>query len=391
MPNPLSSRQRLLTTLEHQEPDRIPRDLGSTQVTGITAGAYRNLRRFLTLPEQPTQWSDVIQQLATPTEDLLQQLGVDTRGLFPLTSANWDVHDKLTDAGDNWEYHDEWHVTHHFPKQHGHWFSMVASPLATVDPAATPASQLDYQWPQAANPARIAGLRRQAESYRDAGKAVVLKGLCAGVFEMSQRLRGMENALMDTALYPEFTDTLAGQIADVKIAFWDMALEQLGDVVDVVFEADDYGSQESQLISPAQFRRLYKPHLRRIMQAIQARAPQAKILFHSCGNVRDIIPDLIEIGVDILNPVHTRATGMEPKQLKRDFGADICFWGGAVDTQGVLPNGTPEEVADDVQRNLEALAPGGGYVFNTIHNIQSEVPPENVMAMWKTLEQFGSY
>ncbi len=387
----MTSRERLLTTLEHREPDRVPLDLASTQVTGIAAIAYRNLRNYLQLPERPTRWADVIQQLALPDVDLLERLEVDTRGLFPLTSANWNVHDQLTDAGDNWQYIDEWGVTHHFPKQHGHWFSMVASPLATIDPAETSFEQIDYQWPCAANPARIAGLRAQAEAYRAAGKAVVLKGLCAGIFEMSQRLRGMENALLDTALYPEFSDRLAGRLADVKIEFWDMALTELGDVVDIVFEADDYGSQESQLIAPDQFRRLYKPHLQRVLDAIRARAPKAKILFHSCGSVRDIIPDLIEIGVDILNPVHVRASGMEPVALKRDFGADLCFWGGGVDTQGVLPNGTPAQVADDVRRNLDALAPGGGYVFNTIHNIQSEVPPENIMAMYETVRKFGTY
>lgn len=386
-----TARERLLMALDHREPDRVPLDLGSTQVTGIAAGAYQNLRRYMGLPDAPTVWSDVIQQLALPGEDLLERLHVDTRGLFPLTSANWDVYDKLVDAGDNWQYEDEWSVTHHFPKEHGHWFSMVASPLASVDPETTAFDEVDYHWPNASNSARIAGLRAQAESYRAAGKAVVLKGLCAGIFEMSQRLRGMENALMDTALYPEFTDALAGRIADVKIAFWDMVLDQLGDVVDVVFEADDYGSQESQLIAPAHFRRLYKPHLARIMQAIHARAPNAKILFHSCGSVRDIIPDLIEVGIDILNPVHVRANGMEPTALKRDFGADICFWGGGVDTQGILPTGTPQQVADDVRRNLDALAPGGGYVFNTIHNIQSEVPPTNIMAMYDALEQFGTY
>jgi len=389
MPEPLSARQRLLTALAHREPDRVPLDLGSTQVTGIAAGAYQRLRRYLGLPDEPTRWADVIQQLALPSEDLLDRLQVDTRGLYPLTSANWDVYERLVDDGDSWRYYDEWGVTHSFPKQHGHWFSMVGSPLAEVDPAVTPFGDVLYEWPNAADPQRIAGLRAQAESFRAAGKAVVLKGLCAGIFEMSQRLRGMENALMDTALYPEFTDALAGRIADVKIEFWDVALAELGDVVDVVFEADDYGSQESQLIAPAQFRRLYKPHLARIMQAIRRRAPRAKILFHSCGSVRDIIPDLIEIGVDILNPVHVRAAGMEPKQLKRDFGADICFWGGGVDTQGILPTGTPQEVMDDVRRNLDALAPGGGYVFNTIHNIQSEVPPENIMAMYDALARYG--
>ncbi len=387
----MTSRERVLTALRHEEPDRVPYDLASTQVTGITNGAYQNLRAHLGWSKEEPQWLDVVQQLVLPGDDMLEYLRVDTRGLYPLTSHNWNVYEQLTDAGDVWEYHDEWGITHHFPKRDGHWFSMVASPLAEIDPGSTSIDQLKYTWPDAADPRRIAGLRQQAESHRAAGRIVVLKGLCAGIFEMSQRLRGMENALMDTALYPEFTDALAGRLADAKIAFWEMALRELGDVVDIAMEADDYGTQESQLISPNQFRHLYKPHLKRTIEAIKSGAPNARILFHSCGNVRPIIPDLIEIGVDILNPVHVAATGMEPVQLKRDFGSDICFWGGGVDTQGVLPKGTPAQVADDVRRNLDALAPGGGYVFNTIHNIQSEVPPENFIAMWKTLQELGVY
>lgn len=387
----LSSRERMLTALNHHEPDRVPLDIASTQVTGITSTAYQNLRRYLGWPEEPTSCADTIQQLAAPSEEFLEYFGVDTRGLFPLTSHNWNVEDQLVDVGDVWEYHDEWGIVHHFPKENGHWFSMVASPLEWLDPGSVSLEDVDYKWPMAADQRRIAGLREQAESYRRQGKVVVLKGLCAGVFEMMQRLRGMQNALMDTALHPEFSDLLIGKLADVKIAFWEMALDALGDVVDVVIEADDYGSQESQLVSPATFRQIFKPHVARVLQTIRARAPHAKILFHSCGNVRDIIPDFIEMGVDILNPIHVRAAGMEPAALKRDFGKDICFWGGGVDTQGVLSTGSPREVADDTRRNLEALAPGGGYVFNTIHNIQSEVPPENVMAMWETLKEHGKY
>jgi uroporphyrinogen decarboxylase len=114
-------------------------------------------------------------------------------------------------------------------------------------------------------------------------------------------------------------------------------------------------------------------------------------MFHSCGNVRSIIPDFIEIGIDILNPVHITATGMEPVQLKKDFGHDIVFWGGGVDTQKVLPTASPTEVSDHVKRNIEALAPGGGFVFATVHNIQSEVPPQNIVAMWETLQKYGKH
>ena len=385
----MTSRERLLKALRHEEPDRVPYDLASTQVTGISNGAYQNLRRHLGLEPEDPNWLDVVQQVVIPGDDIMDRLDVDTRGLFPLTSHNWDVYDKLEDGGDNWVYHDEWGMTQHFPKEHGHWFSIVAHPLADASP--TPDSIDAHPWPDPVDPERVAGLRDQAIAFREAGQAVVLKGLCAGIFEMAQRVRGMENALMDPMLYPDMSDRLYGKIADLKIAFWEMVLSELGDVVDVVAEGDDYGTQESQLISPDQFRQLLKPHQMRVFAAIKKAAPNAFLFFHSCGSVRPILPDFIEGGVDILNPVHTAATGMEPHALKRDFGDALTFWGGGVETQHVLPHGTPEEVRDDVKRNLDALAPGGGYVFNTVHNIQSEVPPENIMAMWEAMREFGGY
>jgi uroporphyrinogen decarboxylase len=217
------------------------------------------------------------------------------------------------------------------------------------------------------------------------------KGLCAGIFEMQQRVRGMTNAMTDSMLYPENADKLAGKLADLKIEFWDEALNELGDVVDIVGEGDDYGTQQSQLISPDQFRTDYKPHFARVLSFIKEKAPGVKLIFHSCGNVRPIIPDLIEMGVDILNPVHITATGMEPYQLKKDFGSSISFWGGGIDTQQVLPQGTESEISDHVRSNLDALAPGGGYVFCTVHNIQAEVPVQNFMAMYHAYVKNRNY
>ncbi|MCP4642580.1 MAG: hypothetical protein GY851_19200 [bacterium] len=341
------------------------------------------------MPEKDPIWLDVVQQVVIPHDDFLDRLKVDTRGLFPLTSHNWDVYEKLEDGGEVWVYRDEWGLTQHFPKEDGLWFSVVEHPLADVDPTAESVDA--HTWPDAADPRRVAGLRDQALAHREAGKAVVVKSICAGIFEMAQRLRGMENALMDPMMYADLSDRLYGKLADLKIAYWETVLGELGDVVDVVAENDDYGTQESQLIAPDQFRQLFKPHMKRVFDTIKKLAPNARLFFHSCGNVRPILPDFIELGIDILNPVHVSAAGMEPVALKKDFGDAITFWGGGVETQHVLPQGTPDEVRDDVRRNLDALAPGGGYVFNTVHNIMGEVPPENIMAMWDALQEFGVY
>jgi len=382
----MNSRERILTTLDHREPDRVPFDLAGTTWTGIANGAYQKLRMFLGKDSEEPVWSDVVQQIVIPSDEILKILEVDTRGLFPLTSHNWDVYDKLTDKGDNWEYHDEWSFTHHFPKTGGLWFSLVKHPMENIVPDVNEISR--FNWPAASDRERIKGLREKAVRFKEQGKIVMLKGLCAGIFEMHQRFRRMTNALVDPLLYPEFSDLLIGKIADLKIEFWTMALAELADIVDVIAEADDYGTQESQLIDPDHFRLYYKPHITRIIEAMRKNAPGAKIMFHSCGNVRPIIPDFIEMGVNILNPVHINASGMEPYQLKKDFGKDIVFWGGGVDTQKILARGTPGEVSDDVAKNIDALAPGGGFVFAAVHNIQSEVPPQNIISMVESIKKF---
>ncbi len=385
----MTSRERLLKALNFEEPDKIPFDLAGTTWTGITNVAYQNFRKYMGYNKDEPVWSDVIQQIVIPSEEILNELNVDVRGVFPLTSHNWDVYAKLTDKKDYFEYHDEWGFTHHFPKK-GYWFSLVKHPLAESDFDNERLIE-NYAWPDARIKERYAGLRERAIQIKENEKIVFTKGFCAGLFEMHQRLRGMENSMLDPFLFPVNSDKMVGKLADLKIEFWDALLDQVGDVVDIAGEGDDYGTQQSQLISPDQFREYYKPHFLRVLNFIKQKAPTVKIIFHSCGNVRPIIPDLIEMGVDILNPVHINATGMEPVQLKKDFGKDVVFWGGGVDTQKVLPTGTVQEVVDDVRKNIDALAPGGGFVFTTVHNIQAEVPPENIVAMWETLNKFGRY
>jgi uroporphyrinogen decarboxylase len=379
--NGMNSRERLLTALNHQEPDRIPFDLGSTQVTGIHVIAYQRLREYLGLPQVEPLICDEVQGLALPDDDVMEKLSIDVRGLFPLNSHNWNV--TAIDAGDNWKYHDEWGLTQHKPKPDGLYFSVVKSPL---DQAGLTVEEVrDYAWPDTGDARRIAGLRELAERYRAQGQAVMIKGVLAGIFEMSQRVRGMQNIMIDLASNEPLACAFLDKMVELKIKFWETALTQLGDLIDVISEADDYGTQTSQLISPRMFRKLFKPRLQTLFTRIHQLAPNAKLFFHSDGNIRPILPDLIEIGIDILNPIHITATGMEPSALKRDFGKDVCFWGGGVETQSVLPFGTPQEVKDNVRRNVDALAPGGGYVFNTIHNIQADVPPQNIVAMIEAL------
>ena len=177
---------------------------------------------------------------------------------------------------------------------------------------------------------------------------------------------------------------------EFKCTFWERALEEVGDSIDVVVEADDLGSQNSMLLSPRTYRKLIQPRHDRLFWFIKDQAP-VKVFLHSCGAVRPNIPDLIDTGIDILNPVQISASGMDPYELKQEFGRDLVFWGGGVDTQQVLSFGTPQEVQDDVRRNVEALAPGGGFVSATVHDIQANVPPENIMAMWDAWHSLKDY
>jgi uroporphyrinogen decarboxylase len=383
----ISGRERLLKTLTHQEPDRVPLDLGSTQVSGIHVIAYQRLRQVLGLPPVEAQICDHIQGLALPDTDVIERLGVDVRGLFPLNSHNWQVVEQ--EDGEYWSYYDEWGITHRKPRQDGLYYSLWKTPLS--GPELTIHDIDRYPWPRLDDPQRIAGLRQLAESYHAAGYAVVLKDPFAGLFEMAQRIVGMENLLVMMAVNKTMATALFDKLMELKLAFWEMALPRLADVVDVISQADDYGTQLSQIISPRMFREQLKPRWKIIFDRLRVLAPNARRFFHSCGNVRVLLPDYIELGVEILNPVHIRAAGMEPVALKRDFGDALVFWGGGIDTQGVLPNGTPQEVKDDVRRNIESLAPGGGFVFNTVHNIQPDVPAENLSAMYEALVEYGIY
>lgn len=381
----MNSRQRMLAAMNHQEPDHVPFDLGGTVATGIHKTAYHNLRRYLNMPEVEIRTEDIIQQLATVDEDLAEYLGADCRNVAPRSSAIYNL--ELRDEGDYTAYTDEWGIDWRMPKVGGYYYDMVAHPLSAVESVEQTAG---YTWPNPVDPSRFTGLHQRAKAAHEEGKIVILGGLCAGVTEMHSWLRSYLNYYTDFHLNPSMAEYLMDKVVELKIAYWEVALREAGEYVDVVTEADDMAGQDRLLISPDVFRRFIKPRHAELFAAIKKLAP-VKIFFHSCGAIRPLIGDLIETGVDILNPVQKSAKGMDLFELKREFGKDIVFWGGGVDTQRVFSSGTPDQVRADVRQSIEALAPGGGFVFGTVHNTQPNVPPENFMAMWETLQKYGGY
>jgi len=221
---------------------------------------------------------------------------------------------------------------------------------------------------------------------------VVLAGPDGGILEHAFGIRGHEDFMIDMVSEPSLAKRLLDKILTYKLQYWELMLQEMSNLVDIVSEGDDMATQESLIISPKLYRGMIKPLHRELFCCIRKNAKRPIFInFHSCGAIKELIPDLIEIGVDSLHPVQVSATGMDTKQLKKEFGQDLTFWGGGVDTQHVLSRGTTEEVRDEVKRRIEDLAPGGGFIFAAVHNIQAEVSPKNIMAMWEALQEYGKY
>ena len=384
----MKSRERILTALQHKEPDRVPFDLGGTVDTGIHKDAYCNLLHHLGRRGKEVRLCEIIQQLAAIDEDIALKLNIDTRGV--LLGAAADLYYLNMGKEEQYEtFEDPFGVKWVKPVKGGLYFDMRVHPLSGE---VRLAEIENYPWPELSNPILIEAMRDEAERIsRDTDAAIVLAAGDAGIFERSQWVRGFTGFLTDLIVNPSLATSLLDILTDMHIRYWDSALDAMGDLVQVVVEADDLGMQDRPLISPKLYRRHIKPRHKRLFSFIKQKAPNVYIFFHCCGSIYDLIPDLIDVGIDILNPVQVSAAKMDTKRLKREFGSALTFWGGGIDTQRILPWGTPMEVRDEVRKRLDDLAPGGGYVFSSVHNIQADVPPENIIAMWEALQEYGKY
>lgn len=384
----MNSRQRLLSALDHREPDRVPIDLGGTDVTSITRGAYLDLMAYLGRDPGRVAIENIVEQLPTLDSAFLDEVvHSDTRQVREQAGSTWQL--DIRDDGRYLSFVNEWHVGLRMPREGGHYFDLVSFPLQEASSEALER----FPWPDPADPARWQGLGKRARHLFDATGCGLVVGCIfgGGVFEFPQYLRGMQAFLIDLATNRGFADELMDRIVDILSVAYAKMLDEVGPYVQVVSIADDIASQRGPLISPETYRLRIKPRQRRLIEAIRAHTT-ARILYHGCGAMREFIPDLIDIGVDILNPVQVSAHGMEDTaELKRTFGRDLVFWGGVCDTQWVLPFGTPQQVREETRRRLDDLMPGGGFVAAPIHNIQDGVPPQNILAMFETIHEWGVY
>ena len=382
----MNSRERVLMALNHKEPDRVPFDLGGTVVSGIHIKGYQALRQYLGLPTVEPKIVDIFQQIVQVDEDVMQRLGVDIKNISPRSSATFQI--EIKDMGDYTYFYDEFKIGWRMPKDGGWYYDMFDHPLAGN---ITEADVDKFPWPDPLDPARFAGLKQAALRVMEEEKrAVVVGSMSAGIMEVFAWTRGFTDYFIDFASNEKLACKIMDRILEMQIAYWDKMFSVIGDTIDVAGTADDFAGQNGMLVSPRTYRKLCKPRHQQLFDFIHSRSP-AKIFFHSCGSIRPVIPDLIEIGVDIINPVQVSAKDMDSADLKREFGKDLSFWGGGVDTQRVLGTGTPQQVREEVKRRVTDLMPGGGFVFNTVHNIQGNVPPENIMAMWDALQEYGVY
>ena len=368
-------KERLNAALCHEEADRVAIDFGSTAPTAITVDAYERLKVHLGV-EAETVVMSKMSSVAYPDEEILRLFDVDTRGVQPGFYAGGHVR-----AIDDNTFKDEFGVT--WTRTTGTddvHFLHVDGPFYDIKPTIDAVESFD--WPDPDNPSLVEGVRERVQAIKAAGDHAIVFFLPGGVIHRGYAMRGFEQFLKDLYRNPEFLCRMMDELADYWVRMVENVFRAAGpENVDVAFFGEDLGTQNGCMFDPEIYAKLIKPRHRLMAETIKSNS-KAKLCFHCCGSAYHFIDHLIDIGVDALNPVQVTAKDMEPERLKAEFGERIAFWGG-INTQQILPYGTPEEVRAETRRIIEILGKGGGYVLNSVHNIQPEVPPENVVAMYE--------
>jgi uroporphyrinogen decarboxylase len=412
----MTSRERVLAAIDHREPDRVPVDLGSTPSSGISAIAYGNLKRHLGIAGGRTRVYDVVQQLAQPEDSILDLFGIDAVDIgrsFNAAEADW----RDTTLGDGqpasypaW-FHPQPRPDGFFVALHadgteiarmpagGTFFDQSCFPwvddyppgLAGLDAAMGKvlwSALVHSPWDHARDPGFWDTLRRNTLALRQSTDRALVVVIGCNLFEWGTFLRRVDGFLLDLASEPGQVDALLDALMGRHLAALAKVCEAVGDIADVCRFGDDLGTNGGPFMSPQMYRRFFKPRHAQLC-AYAHQHSRMRTFLHSCGSIHALLPDLIEAGFDVINPVQTNCRDMEPARLKREFGRDICFWGGGCDTRRVLPSASPAEVRRHVLDQMGILAPGGGFVFHTVHNILPEVPPANIEAMFAAVDEFN--
>lgn len=406
----MTSRERVQLALMHKEVDKIPVDFGGHRSSGIMALAYRDLRRELGLPEKPILVYDFIQQLAVIERDILDLFQVDVVGLEHLFVdepdywKDWELPDgtpckipsfiEVEKTEEGWIVRGDEGQPICVQRPGCLYFEQCYFPLAKSTDETF--ERLEYylaqvMWFRLGTPPYPWSWEKQkeyAERLRKSTERAIYAAFGGNLLETSQFVFRIDNLFTEIALNPSRIHRFLDRVVEHHLANLEKFLETFGPYVDIIGFGDDLGMQTGPQISPAMYREFFKPRHALMWQTVKKKFPHLKVALHCCGSVYKLLPDLIEAGLDIIQPVQITAKDMEPEKLKKEFGRDIVFWGGGCDTQRILPFGTPEEVRKNTRHNITVFAPGGGYVFQQVHNIMAGVPPQNIVAMFEEVNSF---
>jgi uroporphyrinogen decarboxylase len=399
--HPMTSRERVLKAINHEEPDRLPIDLGGMASTGIMAIAYARLKQHLGIAEGETRLFDVLQQLAEVEPDILSRFGVDvislgnSLGQLPVEFWKpWRLPDGTTcqipasvdiypdEENGGWLIR-EYGIPMQRMSPNSIYFSEVFHPLAEM----TSAEELKLVPRPVFSDEDLKFLEIRARTLYENTDFAIIANFGGNILETGNSLRGFSRFMMDLAQGGTFVEDLIGGIVETQFLNLSLYLEAVGKYVQIIQFGDDLGMQDRPLMSRNMYQKYLMPGHQMLFQYVHQHS-SCRVFFHSCGSISPLIPDLITAGIDILNPVQTSAKNMDPQQLKSEFGDKLTFWGGGCDTQHVLAFATPADVAQHVRERINIFAPGGGFVFNPIHNIQADVPPENIVSMFNTALEF---
>ena len=375
----MTHRERVLSALRHEEPDRVPMDLGGSLASTIVAAAYPALRRELGLPELGTQESLRYAALAVIDADVRAALDIDL-----VHAPNAFGTQRTVRVLSPTCFVDEWGVQWRKPED-GHYY-VDKAPFAD---AATPAAVARHAWPTAAQLVNTDGLAEAVARLRRETDCAISLELRGRVMSVGQFLRGFEGWLLDLADNHAFVEALLERTTAIEIEANERILNAVGHNVDIIYTSDDLGGQEGPLFSPTAFNTLFRPHFARLWDHLRRRSP-AFLMHHCCGSIRPFIRTFVDLGVQVLNPIQVSAANMDPADLKAEFGRDLTLWGG-VDTRSVMPRGTPAAVTHEVRRRLREMGHGGGYILAAVHNLQTEVPPANIVALFAAGRRYGTY
>lgn len=416
----MNSRERVLAAVNHREPDKVPVDLGSTPSSGISAMAYSSLLSHLGM-DGKTQIYDVVQQLAQPGDQIIDRFGIDVLDIGRAWNTSEHAWYPVTMANGAPAYYPAWFTPAR--DSQGDWIARHSSsgtPIAKMPDKAAFYDQTFFPWldgypdsrkgmeealdeamdhvlwqklvhspwDHAGEPDFWDQLRSRTLQLREQTDKALMIVAGSNLFEWGTFLRRMDNFLMDLYTDQEHVRTLTELLMERHLATLEKVCAAVGDTADILRFGDDLGMDSGPFMSLDIYRDLFHEARTQLCTFVHTHSSMRTFL-HSCGSIDQYIPSLIEEGIDIINPVQTNCRNMEPDHLKRAYGADIVFWGGGIDPRAVLNRGTPEEVRADVLRRMEIFAPGGGFVFNTIHNILPEVPPENIVAMFNAVAEFN--